>query len=399
MAATVLYIADLMLWCFMAVSVLYVFFFALSSLLPAKKPTAHPPITPSPRSHEAVSFLVLFPAYSEDRVIVDSVETILRQDYPKELYHVAVISDNMLEETNRQLATMPITLLTPSFDNSSKAKSLQYAIKNLEPLQTVVVLDADNHVPVDFLSRLSSLCQQGHRAIQCHRTAKNSDNHIAVLDGVSEEINNSLFRRGHNRIGLSSALIGSGMCFSYQWFAEHVDLLDSAVEDRELEAMLMKEGVHVHYAEDIYVMDEKVSSGDNFQRQRLRWMTGQVQTLVRMLPHVPHAICHGNVDYLDKTLQQALIPRSLLLVFIPILAIITTIVSLFTHIPLFIPLKWWGLQAVLCLSLYLAIPAKLRTGAVLRKVLQVPFLVWRMVKNVGQISTRNKEFIHTSHGE
>jgi len=34
---------------------------------------------------------------------------------------------------------------------------------------------------------------------------------LALLDGISEEINNNIFRKGHQTLGLSSALIGSGM--------------------------------------------------------------------------------------------------------------------------------------------------------------------------------------------
>lgn len=255
----------------------------------------------------------------------------------------------------------------------------------------VVILDADNIVAHDFLSRLDTVCQQSYRAIQCHRTAKNADNDIAVLDGLSEEINNSIFRRGHNRVGLSSALIGSGMCFDYNWFIDNVDSLDSAVEDRELEALLLREGIYIHYAEDILVMDEKVSTGDNFQRQRLRWMSGQVQALVRMMAYVPRAVVTGNINYLDKTLQQTLIPRSILLLSVPFFCVVTTLLHL-SHA------KWWILLAALLLGILIAIPAPLRSRALLGKVLTLIQMAWRMLKNVFHINTNNKDFIHTTHG-
>ena len=287
-------IVDILLWIILAANVLYVFFFALASLLPKYEKR---------EARSEASFLVLFPAYHEDSVILNSVKTFLQQDYPKEHFQVAVISDHMSDETNAQLAALPITLLQPAFEKSSKAKALQYAIQNLHPsLIThhtyVVILDADNVVAPDFLTRLSLIANR-QEAIQCHRTAKNADNDIAALDGISEEINNSIFRRGHNRIGMSSALIGSGMCFDYEWFRKNVNHLDSAVEDRELEALLMKQRIFIRYAEDIYVMDEKVSNSDNFQRQRLRWMTGQVQALSRMLPYIPKAIVTLNINYID----------------------------------------------------------------------------------------------------
>ena len=330
----------------------------------------------------------------------------LHQDFPKDRYHVVVISDHMSPETNEQLSELPITLLQPTFEQSSKAKALQYAINNFQfsifnsqfP-DYVVILDADNIVQPDFLTRLNEIATPD-QAIQCHRTAKNADNDIAALDGISEEINNSIFRKGHNRIGMSSALIGSGMCFNYQWFTKNVNHLDSAVEDRELEALLMKQGIYIHYAEDIHVLDEKVSNSDTFQRQRLRWMTGQVQALFHMLPFIHKAIITGNINYIDKTIQQALIPRSVLLVLTPFLALVSLLAIYILPLPSYIiPLKWLILLILLVAAILIAIPAPLRTKALFGKLITLPQLVWRMLTNVLHIRPNNKEFIHTTHNQ
>ena len=392
-------IVDLLLWLIIAANVLYVLFFALASLLPKRKHLT------SSISH-LPSYIILFPAYKEDAVILHSVKTFLQQDYPKERYQVVVISDNMSRETNEQLSNLPITLLQPKVEKSSKAKALQFAMQQSTLADYVVILDADNVVSPDFLSNLSQLvCME--EAIQCHRTAKNSDNDIAALDGLSEEINNSLFRKGHNRIGMSSALIGSGMCFNYEWFKENVMRLDSAVEDRELEALLMKQKIYIRYAEDIPVMDEKVSSGDNFQRQRLRWMTGQVQAFIRMLPYIPKAIITGNINYIDKTIQQALIPRSILLATIPVLCIISTVVTYllphtsdFLHLPSYIyHLKWWFLFLSVSIALFQATPKSMRHQLLSRKLMALPSLVWKMLHNIVSIDHKNKDFIHTTHNK
>lgn len=395
---TIITIIDLLLWLIIAANVAYVLFFALTSLLP-KKSLHHSPFT----LHQS-NYLILFPAYHEDAVILHSIETFLQQDYPKDLYEVVVISDHMSPETNEQLSKLPITLLQPTFEQSSKAKALQYAIHSPvtlhhSPYDYVVILDADNIVQPDFLTQLNEIVTPD-QAIQCHRTAKNADNDIAALDGISEEINNSIFRKGHNRIGMSTALIGSGMCFNYQWFTKNVNHLDSAVEDRELEAMLMKQGIHIHYAEDIHVLDEKVSNSDTFQRQRLRWMTGQAQAFFRMLPYIPKAIITGNINYIDKTTQQALIPRSILLVLTPFLTLASLLAFYILHLPSYIiPLKWLILLILLVAAILIAIPAPLRTRALFGKLITLPQLVWRMLTNILHIRPNNKEFIHTTHNQ
>ncbi len=394
----VIHIVDGVLWITIAASIMYIVFFAIVSLFKRKEDGTNSTLNNK--------FLILFPAYHEDSVIINSVKQFLLQNYETNLYDVCVISDHMTDETNARLRELPITLLTPSFEKSSKAKALQYAIqehgiksKEQKTFDYVVILDADNVVKPDFLTRLNDVCNQGYKAIQCHRCAKNSDNDVAVLDGVSEEINNTIFRKAHNIIGLSSALIGSGMCFDYRWFEENVNTLCSAVEDRELETILAKQKIHVKYVEDIHVFDEKVSNADNFQRQRLRWMTGQVQSLLLMTPYIPKAIISGNINYIDKTIQQALIPRSILIVLTVLFCIISTAISFFILHSLFFTLKWWGLLFILCLSLFIAMPARLRNGAVFGKLTELPHLVWRMLSNIFKINHKSNDFIHTTHNK
>lgn len=382
-----IHILDLLLWAFMTISVAYITFYALVSLF-SRKGIKTVDVPESPES----TFLVLFPAYSEDRVIVGSVKKFLFQNYPQDKYHVAVISDHQQESTERLLSDLPVTLLRPVFEKSSKAKALQYAISEVSgQYDYVVVLDADNIVETDFLHRLNILLKEGYKAVQCHRCAKNSDSSVSVLDGVSEEINNTLFRKAHNLIGLSSALIGSGMCFDYSWFSSHVTKLTTAGEDRELEVFLLREGIYIKYADDILVFDEKVSSADNFQRQRQRWMSAQVNCFLSMIRHLPEAVISLNINYIDKTIQQMLIPRSMLLLGLLFMSFLISIIAPWWS------LKWWSLLLLTCLSLFLAIPVRLRTKAVFSKVGTLLRLSIKMARNVRHIDHKNEDFIHTDH--
>lgn len=386
---TILHIIDIALWTIIAGSVAYVVFFAIISLFYDKED--HVAEHAAAISNRMTRFLILYPAYKEDRVIINAVEQFLLQDYSKDHYRLVVISDHMQSETNAYLQKFPITVLIPDFEKSSKAKAMQYAINEVKGnFDNVVILDADNVVRPTFLSQLNILCSV-YDAIQCHRCAKNANNDVAVLDGTSEEINNTIFRKAHNRLGMSSALIGSGMCFNYELFKKNVFELKTAGEDREMEALLLHQGVFIKYAPNIHVFDEKVSSQDNFQRQRMRWMTVQIQSLLSNLPKIPNAIIHGNINFIDKTIQQALIPRSILIVLLGGISVFMTI---------FVPAwceKWWILFALLAISLFIAIPSQLRFRS-FGKVLAIPGLVLRMLKNLLHIDHKNTDFIHTQHG-
>ena len=385
---TIIHLIDFLLWLFVAGSVFYVSLFAIISLFPTKSSSKN-----INKESRRTRFLVLFPAYKEDRVIINSLNKFVEQDYPRDCYDVAVIADHMQDDTIATLSNLPIKVLVPHFDKSSKAKALQYAIGNIgSDYDYVVILDADNVVENKFLTQLNQkLSVKQYTAIQCHRCAKNKDNEIAVLDGISEEINNSIFRKAHNAIGLSSALIGSGMCIKYNWFADNVNLLTTAGEDRELEALLLRQGKYIKYEEFIYVYDEKVSNQDNFQRQRLRWMTAQLQSLSSMLPYIPKAIRKHNVDYIDKTIQQALIPRSILIALTLLLSAITLIINPVASI------KWWCLFFSISIAILIATPSKLRTKSIVKSIKFLPRLIWKMCCNILRIDTSNKDFIHTTH--
>jgi len=385
---SVLHSIDIALWVIIAGSVIYVVFFAIISLFYEKedKLATHA----AALSNKQNKFLIIYPAYKEDRVIINAVENFLLQDYPSTHYTVVVISDHMQPETNDYLRQLPITLLEPIFEKSSKAKAMQYAINEVKgDFDQVVVLDADNVVRPEFLSQLSILCTV-YDAIQCHRCAKNADNDVAVLDGASEEINNTIFRKAHNRLGLSSALIGSGMCFNYELFKRNVYQLSTAGEDREMEALLLHQEVFIKYAPDIHVFDEKVSSQDNFQRQRMRWMTAQVQSLISNLPKIPEAIIHGKINFIDKTIQQALIPRSILIVLLASFSILMTILCPYWSE------KWWILFGLLSIALFISLPKQLRYRS-FTKVFALPSLVLRMLKNILHMDRKNTDFIHTEH--
>ena len=389
---SIIHIIEITLWCIVAASVAYVVFFAIISLFYEKDDFASTHATALSHYKER-RFLILYPAYNEDNVILNSVDKFLYQKYPKDNFQLVVISDHMKDKTNERLQTYPITLLTPIFEKSSKAKAMQYAIEEVKgDFDNVIVLDADNVVQPDFLYKLNILCNAGYEVIQCHRCAKNSDNDVAMLDGASEEINNTIFRKAHNRLGLSSALIGSGMCFTYDLFHKNVFMLSTAGEDREMEALLLRQGIFIKYSAEIHVFDEKVSNKDNFQRQRMRWMTAQIQSLLRQLPQIPEAILHGNLNFIDKTIQQALIPRSILIVLLTAIAIIMTVI-----VPEWCA-KWWWLLGTLVIALIIAIPAQLRSRSLFGKALAIPGLVLRMLKNLLHMDRKNTDFIHTQHG-
>lgn len=342
----ILNIIDWLLFAAVTLTVLYIFVFSVTSLF-----SRHASV---PKAKRQNRFVVLIPAYKQDNNILHTVMSILGQTYPQRLFDVTVISDHQSEMTNMHLAQYPITLLTPNFEKSTKAKSLQYAILNLPEFKiydTVVILDANNIVEPEFLEQLNDAYENaGTKAILVHRLPRNRDTASARLDSVFEEINNSIFRRGHNAVGLSAAIMSSGVAYDFNWFKNNIMNARTAGEEKELEAMLLRQHIFIDYFDDIHVYDEKTRHTDDFNKQRGRWASQQVRSLVSNIRYLPSAIINSQYDWMDKILQWMLIPRMIMMVII----LLSSTILPFIYFTMAI--KWWAVAIVCGFAFALATP-------------------------------------------
>lgn len=359
-----------------------------------------------PEARTQRRFLVLFPAYKEDRVIVPTVRSFLEQAYPSQNYDILVLSDQMQPSTNEALRTLPIRLQIVNYANSSKAKALALAMDVTadEVYDAVVIMDADNVATPDFLTEINRAFESGCRSVQARRTGKNLNTDISRLDAISEEINNGFFRSGHNVVGLSAGLAGSGMAFDADWFRRNVKCLQTSGEDKELEALLLKQRIHTEYLEQLPVYDEKTQKKEAIKNQRKRWIAAQYGALRAALPDFPKALAQGNLDYCDKILQWMLPPRLIQLAGVFGFTLLFTVTGILMSLQSgenewYAGLKWWILSAAQVIAMILPIPGKLMDRKLGKAILQVPMLALLMMANLFKLKGANKKFIHTEHGE
>ncbi|QJW88155.1 glycosyltransferase [Spirosoma taeanense] len=339
---------------------------------------------------------VLIPAYREDTVILEAAQANLRQQYPAENFDVIVIADTLKPTTIASLKKLPVQVIEVSFESSTKAKALTAALEQLpDTYEVAVILDADNHMAPDFLARVNTAFNQGWRVVQGHRTAKNTNTPVAILDAVSEEINNHIFRKGHRSLGLASALIGSGMAFEFSLLKQLMPEVKAVGGfDKELEMRILKQGISAEYLEDAYVYDEKVQSGAVFETQRTRWIAAQFRYLQLNLRPGLKAFWQGNLDYADKVFQTMLLPRLLLLGLL-IVGFLLTLVIWGDF-----PLGWFvRVQLiVLLITFYISVPDRLKALVGINELMKLPGLFIRYIRSIANFRTARHRFLHTPHG-
>lgn len=366
----ILYIIDWLLFIITAGTVLYLGVFAVGALFNRNHE--------QPKAKKQNRIVVLIPSYKQDEVIEQTVISILSQAYPQRMFDVTVISDHQDEMTNMRLAQYPITLLTPNFAESTKAKSLQYAILNLPEFKIydiALILDADNIVGQDFLQNVNDAFEvAATRAIQLHRISKNRDTAAARMDAIFEEINNAIFRKGHINLGISSALAGSGTAYDFAWFKTNVMKARTSGEDKELEALLLRQEIFIDYFDTIYVYGEKKRTTTKLNEQRGRWAAQQFHNFIRNIKFLPGAIFRKQYDLADKIIQWMLIPRTTMVGIIMIMSVVLPFIYLT------IAIKWWILGSLALFVFALATPDYLVDEMWDKTFLRSPFVsIWKML--------------------
>ena len=388
-------ILEILLLTYFGFASIYIFVFGLAGLFSQKQ---RKNITQKQRK-----FAVLIPGYKEDNVIVEVARRALEQSYPEELFDVVIIADSFQEITLQKLRKLPIKLVEVSFEKSTKSKALNKAMEVIgDDYHVALILDADNIMEFDFVSKINAAFNKGYKVVQGHRMAKNLNTPMAILDAISEEVNNHIFRKGHRVLGLSSALIGSGMAFDYHFFKSTMAQVNAIGGfDKELELKLLKNRNQIEYLHNALVMDEKVQKSEVFANQRKRWLSAQFVYFRRFAASgLKELLLRGNIDFADKVYQMISPPRILLLGIVGILTLAYFVLENMLAIEgNMVPALYWYVTLFITITaFFMAIPRSFYTRKTLHAILTLPKAFGVMFLSLFKLKGANKEFIHTQHG-
>jgi cellulose synthase/poly-beta-1,6-N-acetylglucosamine synthase-like glycosyltransferase len=380
-------ILHLIVYSYITLTIVFLFVFALASKI------GYDPAPP--RDNKKRSFVIMIPAYKEDDVIIEVVIDALGQNYPSELYDVVVIADGFEKRTLEKLTKTKALVLAKDFDISTKTRAINYAFANLKKsYDQVCILDADNIMNHDFLNHLNVAFSNGYLAVQGHRIAKNLNTNFAVLDALSEEINNNIFRHGQRTLGLSSTLIGSAMAFDFEFFKQMISEVEVVGGfDKEIEMRIYAQKKSIEYLPKAYVYDEKVQNVRVFSKQRRRWLSAQFHFFGKNIkPSVKALLRDKNYEYFFKALQYIQLPRIILLG-------ITVLAAIFSNIFLWYPWNLlWGISLLMLFFTFIfAIPKKFYTFKTLKALSALPVGFATMLISLLRIHKANESFIHTKH--
>jgi cellulose synthase/poly-beta-1,6-N-acetylglucosamine synthase-like glycosyltransferase len=190
------------------------------------------------------------------------------------------------------------------------------------------------------------------------------------------------------------------MSFDFELLRTELAVMDSIGGfDRELELRLVSRGYKVYYAADAVVKDEKVEKSEVFENQRKRWISSQYHYLKAYFGEGVKAGLKG-----DFALFNSIILRNLQLPRLLNIGLVNVILLLSIFFHLYLPvlnLNIWIYVLVAFLvdmGVLMAISREYLTLRLLKSIILLPGIFFKMLLLMFKLKGANKKFIHTPHG-
>ena len=230
-------------------------------------------------------FAVIVSARNEEGVIGELLESLNRQNYPKELLDLYVVADNCTDDT-AGVARRAGAFVYERFDQVHKGKgyAMDYLFRRLKEegkdcYDGYFVFDADNLVDANFVAEMNRTFDQGYDAVTCYRNSKNfAANWISAGYSI-------WFLREARFLNFPRTLLGTNCHVSGTGFLVSARVIEDnggwpfhlLTEDIQFSVDCAIRGRSIGYCDTAVVYDEQPTTFRQSWTQRLRWSKGFYQ--------------------------------------------------------------------------------------------------------------------------
>jgi len=236
---------------------------------------------------------IVIAARNEEKVIGNLLDSINKQEYPKELLTVFVVADNCSDKT-ALIAKNKGAIVYERFDqiNKTKGYALEYLFNKIEidygvsSFEGYFVFDADNLLKSNYICAMNDEFDSGQKIITSYRNTKNFDeNWISSTYALHWLRSIRTNHRARSVLRLATNIQGTGFLFSNE-IVKNGWHYTSLTEDRALTADAVAQGYEITYQDEAEFFDEQPVDLKIALRQRLRWSKGHLQAFVESGPYL-----------------------------------------------------------------------------------------------------------------
>ncbi len=355
-------------------------------------------------------FALIIAAHNEELVIAHIIDSLSKQNYPKNLYDIYVVADNCSDRT-AEIARKNGALVFERFNKDERGKgfALEWMFNKIFSIEkkydAISVFDADNLVSANYLLEMNKQLCKGHKVVQGYIDSKNPmDSWITCSYSIAFWLSNRIFQLPRYYLGLSCGLCGTGFCIDLETLKKVGWGATCLTEDLEFTMKLVLNNMKVAWAHNAIVYDEKPLTLKQSWNQRRRWMQGHADCASRFLgPLFRKAIKEGDLKALDCAIYLF---QPIRFIFIGLITVMMWIQLAYPDSPFYslryiFPVEVWNIF-ILLQFFYgpgIVLAEKKFNIKVLFGFLIYPFycLTWVPITIQGFLSKDNKNWDHTAH--
>jgi len=235
-----------------------------------------------PRTNFEEPISVVIAAYNEEKLIAETLRTLLATDYTGEI-EVVVVDDGSTDQTAAEIervARNESRIRIFQQENRGKARALQRGLAAAHHA-IVVFLDADTQCQRDTLPRLlEPFADERIGAVSGHAKVGNLRTFIARCQALEYTCGFNLDRRAYNRWQCITVVPGAISAVRKEAINEAGGLsLETLAEDTDLTLSLHRHRQRIVYVPDAIAWTEAPETVRALARQRSRWAYGTLQCL------------------------------------------------------------------------------------------------------------------------
>ncbi|MDQ3094313.1 MAG: glycosyltransferase, partial [bacterium] len=241
----------------------------------------------SPKYSPLISIII--PAHNEEICIVDTVKSVLNNDYKKK--EIIVVDDGSLDTTLKILKTFKRknkinNLVLVSQKNSGKAAAINNAVINHAKGSLIMVLDADSKLSTNAITNMVKHFSEKNIIAAAANVKIISNMTLLGLAQRIEYIISYHNKRALTILSMEYIIGGVGSTFRKRSIksVEYYDT-DTITEDIDFTLKLIfrkgNKGKSVFFAADVLAYTEAVLRFGSLIKQRYRWKYGRMQTFVK----------------------------------------------------------------------------------------------------------------------
>lgn len=258
--------------------------------------------------------IIIFDVGTKNR-LVQAIESSVNQEYPLGKFEVIIISNTYLK-ANEKIASFPIRIIQYERKLKKRSELLKSVITSIEKkYDLAIIINSRNTLRSNFLCNINTAYQNGNQIIQGHRLRKGIKTPQDKYNFLTEEMNNHIFRKGHNTLGLSASLLGWGIACEFNLLKEillHTKRLKYNNFDKMLENELVQRNKKITYLEDTCFYEKISQHSFEFKQQRIKWLYNNqlyFKSIMSQLRKI--RIKHLNINLINKTFQLMILPKAL----------------------------------------------------------------------------------------